>query len=103
MGLLFTYSMKDSVTSTEICSDRNGKEKIAHVIQRSPDRRKCVALECTHVLHVVKAQRGSLAAVLQGLSGESLVVAMQEAGGRKRTRGVSRTITLARGLVPRFN
>lgn len=91
MGLLFTYSMKDSVTSTEICSHRDKKKKRGHVTQKSPDCRECVAIVCTHVLHVVKAQGGSFAAVLQRLSGESLVVAMQEARGRRHTWGVSHT------------
>lgn len=63
------------------------KKRARHTkITRLP---RVFAIVCTHVLHVVKAQWGSLAAVLQGLSGESLVVAMQEAGGRRHTWGVS--------------
>lgn len=44
---------------------------------------------------MVKAERGSLAGVLQRLRGKSLVVTMQEAEERKHTRGSQRkTITL---------
>ena len=42
-------------------------------------------LNCgSYVLHVVEAQRGAAARVLQGLRGEGFVVAVDEAGGAER-------------------
>lgn len=107
MGLFLMYSMKDSVTSTEICSDRDKKTKRARQAKKTttPDSCKCVLCVCTHILHVVKTERGSLAGVFQRLRGKSLVVTMQEAEERKHMRGVRdrQSFYSGRRFIPRLN
>lgn len=89
MGLLLMYSMKDSVTSTEICSSEQWRKKgvLPKLINMKLLKYSlCVCASvsmCTHVLDVVKAQRSSFASVLQRLCGKSLVMAMQKTKERK--------------------
>lgn len=85
MGLLLMYSMKDSVTSTEICSNNEHKAvvKITFVVKV---HLLCVFCVCarTDILNVIKAQGSSFPSVLQRLSGKSFIMSMKETDSKER-------------------
>lgn len=80
--------MKDSVTSTEICSNNEQHKEVVKITFPIKVHFLCVPSVCVcaraHILNVVKAQGSPFPGVLQRLSGKSFIMSMKETDSKER-------------------